>query len=68
MPKYVRMVATDQLEYAGRSMVAGDEFDCEEQHVKVFETIKRARVADERKNGLSYGTRAMTARRGKALQ
>lgn len=68
MPSYVRMVALDRFIYAGKSLKADDEFDCEEDHVHVLTLIGHARVASKPKNGLSYGTRAMTARRGKALQ
>ncbi len=65
MPKTVRMVALGRFEYAGRSLEVGEEFDCEEHNVSGLQAIRFARLATEPKNGLTYGTRAMTARRGR---
>ena len=36
MLNFVRMVATAEHQYAGRRLYAGDEYDCEPQHVPVM--------------------------------
>ena len=35
----VRMVATAEHQYAGRRLYAGDEYDCEPQHVSVMRRL-----------------------------
>lgn len=65
-PRTVRMRTQSTHVYAGRRLESGDEFDCEEPHVSLFETLGRAvRVTEQRSDDLTYGTRAMTARRGR---
>lgn len=54
----VRMVSTSEHVYAGRRLYAGEEFDCEEQHVDLMAKLGRAKPV-QRSQG--YETRVLTA-------
>lgn len=56
----VKMITQSDHVYAGRALRAGDEFDCEPQHVHVMETLGRARVAKGEVPN-TYQTRDMSA-------
>jgi hypothetical protein len=56
------MISEQRHEYCGRWLEPGEAFDAEARDVHILKVLGRARVADE---DLTYGTRAMTARRGK---
>lgn len=58
----VRMITTSSLVYAGKSLAAGEEFDCEKTDVHVLTVTGRARVKEAES---TYLTRNMTARRGR---
>ncbi len=64
MAKTVKMIATARHDYAGRHLSPGDAFDAEEGHVQLLTVLGRARVPVNGED-LTYGTRALTARRGK---
>lgn len=58
----VRMVSEASHVYAGRALKAGDEFDCEPQHVDLMKILKRARVQEDKKHEPQvYLTREMKA-------
>lgn len=60
-----RMIATSPHVYAGRNITPGEEFDVEDAHVKVWVILGRAKLKEQPASDLTYGTRALTARRGK---
>ena len=66
----VRMVVMKEHQYRGRRLHAGEEYDCEPQHVSVFERLGWARPAErkaeeetvtEPRRELAYSTRRMEA-------
>lgn len=57
----VRMVTTSEHVYAGRALKAGDEFDCEKQHVILMTVRRCAHVKESTTEAPTYQTRAMTA-------
>lgn len=54
----IRMVSTSEHLYAGRRLYAGDEFDCEKQHVELMANLGRAKPVEKKQ---TYETRALTA-------
>lgn len=60
-----RMIATSNHVYAGRAIRAGEEIDVETQHVNLWVLLGRAKLKEQPASDLTYGTRALTARRGK---
>lgn len=70
----LRMVTIAPHAYAGHALRAGDEYDCEAQHVAHFEKLGWARRKDAPQNAelpgqagqnaQNYGTRDMRAARG----
>lgn len=60
-----RMIATSNHVYAGREIRAGEEIDVEAEHVNLWVLLGRAKLKEQPASDLTYGTRALTARRGK---
>lgn len=54
----VRMVSTSTHQYAGHRLAVGEEFDCEVQHVDLFEKHGWAKRKEESQ---AYQTRHMEA-------
>lgn len=54
-----KRVAREKLEYAGRVLGPGDEFDCEVEHVEVLLAFGKI---EPKKGDAGYKTRHMTAR------
>jgi hypothetical protein len=61
----IKMVTTAEHQYAGRRLYAGDEFDCEEQHIELMAKMGWAKPV---KRGQIYGTRALTASKRSVLR
>lgn len=61
------MVVTAEHRYAGHRLHAGQEYDCEKQHVELMQKLGWAKPVEEPgERSASYNTRVMTARgRGK---
>lgn len=59
MSGMVRMVATSEHVYAGRALGAGDEFDCESQHVELMKLLGRACIKEAARE--VYQTRDLVA-------
>jgi hypothetical protein len=60
----VRMVVTAEHQYAGRRLHAGQEYDCEPQHVALMQQHGWARRKDEAAApSQQYQTRDMAAKR-----
>lgn len=57
-----KMIADRPFTYAGRDLSKGQEFDCEDAHVKLFTTIEFAHVRAAKQE---YETRVLTAKRGR---
>ena len=56
------MIATRAFEYRQRRLNPGDEFDCDDEHVKLLELVGHAREpATEKSGSQEYATRVMTA-------
>ena len=53
----VKMITTAEHQYAGKRLYAGDEFDCEDQHIELMAKMGWAKPAKRS----TYGTRALTA-------
>lgn len=45
----LNMVATKPMRYGTRRLVAGDTFECEPRHAKLFVTLKRAKEHEREK-------------------
>jgi len=66
----VRMVATQPMSYPFTTpRKIGEEFDCEEAHVAVFELQEKAKRVENQDRKQTYSTRVMTAaqQRNKAV-
>jgi hypothetical protein len=57
------MIATSNHVYAGRAIRPGEEIDVEAEHVNLWILLGRAKLKEQ--PDMTYGTRALTARRGK---
>lgn len=60
----VTMITDRPFTYAGRDLSKGVEFECADEHVKLFETIEfaHAKAGKQESGKQEYKTRVMTAK------